>query len=56
MTGHPIPFPLTEAPRALPARARELADGAFRERAARWDAREEYPWENFLGRLAPRPG
>ena len=28
---------------ALRARARALADGVFRERAARWDADEEYP-------------
>lgn len=27
-------------------RARALADTVFRERAARWDAAEEYPWDN----------
>jgi alkylation response protein AidB-like acyl-CoA dehydrogenase len=27
-------------------RARALADGEFRERAAGWDEREEYPWDN----------
>ena len=51
-----------------PARARALADHEFRERAARWDEREEYPWDNvkrlveagFLGMTIPgglrRPG
>jgi 3-sulfinopropanoyl-CoA desulfinase len=39
-------FQLTAAQRALKARARELADSRFRERAARWDAAEEYPWDN----------
>jgi alkylation response protein AidB-like acyl-CoA dehydrogenase len=39
-------FELTAEQRTLQARARELADSVFRERAARWDAAEEYPWEN----------
>jgi alkylation response protein AidB-like acyl-CoA dehydrogenase len=39
-------FPLTPEQIALQARVRELADREFRERAARWDEREEYPWEN----------
>ncbi len=39
-------FELTAAQQALRARARELADGVFRERAARWDAEEAYPWDN----------
>ncbi|HET6367574.1 MAG TPA: acyl-CoA dehydrogenase family protein, partial [Pseudomonadales bacterium] len=39
-------FELTPAQQALRARARELADGVFRERAARWDAEEAYPWDN----------
>jgi alkylation response protein AidB-like acyl-CoA dehydrogenase len=39
-------FTLTPAQQALRARARELADGVFRERAARWDAEEAYPWDN----------
>ena len=39
-------FELTATQRALQARARELADGVFRERAARWDAEEAYPWDN----------
>ncbi|HYB71435.1 MAG TPA: acyl-CoA dehydrogenase family protein [Candidatus Bathyarchaeia archaeon] len=39
-------FTLTPDQQALRARARELADTVFRERAARWDAAEEYPWDN----------
>ncbi|HWC04477.1 MAG TPA: acyl-CoA dehydrogenase family protein [Methylomirabilota bacterium] len=39
-------FPLTAEQEAVRARARALADQEFRERAARWDEREEYPWEN----------
>ena len=39
-------FPLTAEQEALQARARALADQEFRERAARWDEREEYPWDN----------
>jgi alkylation response protein AidB-like acyl-CoA dehydrogenase len=41
-----VDFELTATQRALQARARELADGVFRERAARWDAEEAYPWDN----------
>src|SRR4029450_3662230 len=45
------------------SRARELADSVFRARAARWDADEEYPWDNvkdlvsagFMGLTIPRP-
>jgi len=40
-------FPLTPEQEALQARVRELADGEFRERAAGWDEREEYPWDNI---------
>jgi hypothetical protein len=55
-------FALTPAQQALRRRARELADGVFRERAARWDAEESYPWENvkalveagFMGLTIPR--
>jgi alkylation response protein AidB-like acyl-CoA dehydrogenase len=55
-------FELTPEQHALKARARELADGAFAERAARWDEREEYPWDNvkdlvragFMGMTIPR--
>ena len=55
-------FELTPAQQALRARARELADGAFRERAARWDAEEAYPWDNvkdlvragFMGITIPK--
>ena len=39
-------FPLTAEQEAVQAQARALADQEFRERAARWDEREEYPWEN----------
>ena len=39
-------FPLTAEQEAIRARARALADREFRERAARWDEREEYPWDN----------
>ena len=39
-------FPLTAEQEAIRARARALADQEFRQRAARWDEREEYPWEN----------
>ena len=39
-------FPLTAEQEAIRARARALADHEFRERAARWDEREEYPWDN----------
>jgi alkylation response protein AidB-like acyl-CoA dehydrogenase len=41
-----VDFELTPAQQALRARARGLADGVFRERAARWDAEEAYPWDN----------
>jgi alkylation response protein AidB-like acyl-CoA dehydrogenase len=37
---------------ALRRRARELADTIFAARAARWDASEEYPWENVKDLLA----
>ena len=55
-------FELTPAQESLRARARELADSVFRERAARWDAAEEYPWDNvkelvqagFMGLTIPR--
>jgi len=39
-------FPLGDDQAALQARVRALADRDFRDRAARWDEREEYPWEN----------
>ena len=55
-------FQLGAEQQALKARARALADGVFRERAARWDADEEYPWDNvkdlvaagFMGLAIPR--
>jgi alkylation response protein AidB-like acyl-CoA dehydrogenase len=39
-------FELTSEQQELRARVRRLADGVFAERAARWDEREEYPWDN----------
>jgi hypothetical protein len=39
-------FPLAAEQQALQARVRALADHVFRDRAARWDEREEYPWDN----------
>ena len=39
-------FPLTTEQQAVQAQARALAEQEFRERAARWDEREEYPWDN----------
>jgi len=55
-------FDLTPEQAALRGRARELADSVFRERAARWDAEEAYPWDNvkdlvragFMGTTIPR--
>jgi alkylation response protein AidB-like acyl-CoA dehydrogenase len=57
-----VDFQLTADQEALRARARELADRVFAPRAARWDEREEYPWENvkelvaagFMGMTVPR--
>ena len=39
-------FPLSDEQIRLQARGRELADTLFRPLAARWDEREEYPWDN----------
>ena len=55
-------FELSGEQRALRARARALADGVFRDRAARWDEDEAYPWDNvkdlvragFMGITIPR--
>jgi alkylation response protein AidB-like acyl-CoA dehydrogenase len=55
-------FEFSGEQRALRARARELADGVFRDRAARWDEDEAYPWDNvkdlvragFMGITIPR--
>jgi alkylation response protein AidB-like acyl-CoA dehydrogenase len=55
-------FKLTAEQEALRRRARDLADGTFRERAAGWDATEQYPWDNvkdlvragFMGLTIPR--
>src|SRR5438105_11867834 len=54
-------FELTAEQQTLRQRARDLADRTFAERAARWDASEEYPWENvkdlaaagFMGMTVP---
>lgn len=45
-------FELTAEQQALRGRARELADTVFAERAARWDEREEYPWDNVKDLVA----
>ena len=55
-------FRLTPEQEGLRLRARELADGTFRARAAGWDATEQYPWDNvrdlvragFMGLTIPR--
>lgn len=55
-------FELTADQEALRTRARALADSVVAERAARWDAHEEYPWDNvkdlvaagFMGMTIPR--
>ena len=55
-------FELTTGQQELKAKARELADHVFAERAARWDEREEYPWDNvkdlvaagFMGMTIPK--
>ncbi len=55
-------FDLTADQQALRTRARDLADSVIAERAARWDATEEYPWDNvkdlvragFMGMTIPR--
>jgi 3-sulfinopropanoyl-CoA desulfinase len=41
-----VRFPLTDEQTDLQQRVRALADGEFRGRAAGWDEREEYPWDN----------
>jgi 3-sulfinopropanoyl-CoA desulfinase len=54
-------FELTAEQQALRTRARALADSVIAERAARWDANEEYPWDNvkdlvtagFMGMTIP---
>src|SRR4026209_1997245 len=55
-------FTLTPAQETLRRSARELADQVFRARAARWDADQEYPWDNvkdlvsagFMGLTIPK--
>jgi hypothetical protein len=54
-------FELSDARQSLQARARELAEGVFRGRAAEIDRTEEYPWDNvaalreagFMGMTIP---
>jgi len=45
-------FELSSEQRDLRALARRLADTIFAPRAARWDASEEYPWENVKDLVA----
>ena len=47
-------FQLSAAQQALRGRARALADDVFRDRAARWDANEEYPWDNVSDLVSSR--
>ena len=47
-----VDFPLTREQAAVQRIARETADGVFRGRAARWDEREEYPWDNVKDLVA----
>ena len=47
-----VDFPLGPEQRQLQDLVRGLADSTFRERAARWDAREEYPWDNVKDLVA----
>jgi alkylation response protein AidB-like acyl-CoA dehydrogenase len=47
-----VDFELTASQRDLQSRARKLADDVFAGRAARWDEREEYPWDNVPDLLA----
>src|SRR3989441_4181678 len=50
----PMDFELTSEQQALRRRARDLPDRAFAQRAARWDASEEYPWEDVKDLAAAR--
>lgn len=52
--GSLVAFPLTPEAAAAQRSAREMADGVFRGRAARWDEREEYPWDNVKDLVAAR--
>ncbi|MEQ8504202.1 MAG: 3-sulfinopropanoyl-CoA desulfinase [Rhodospirillales bacterium] len=55
-------FDLTDDQKALQAKARKLAEGPIRERAAEVDRTEEYPWDNvallkdagFMGMTMPK--
>lgn len=45
-------FELTREQEDLRQRVRALADSTIAERAARWDEREEYPWDNVKDLVA----
>jgi len=47
MTASLVAFPLSEEQRRIQELVTALADSTLRERAARWDEREEYPWDNI---------
>lgn len=47
-------FPLSPEQIEFQRHVRELADTEFRERAAAWDEREEYPWSNVKRLVAER--
>jgi alkylation response protein AidB-like acyl-CoA dehydrogenase len=49
MTDSLVAFPLTDEQAAVQRLARELAETVFRERAARWDEREEYRMFTIAG-------
>jgi len=57
-----VDFELSREQETLRTRARTLADEVFAARAATWDEREEYPWDNvkdlvahgFMGMTVPR--
>lgn len=45
-------FSLTDRERELQSRARGLADTHFRQRSAKWDETESYPWDNVKDLVA----
>ena len=47
-----VDFPLSPKQRQVQDLVRGLADSTFRERAGRWDEREEYPWDNIKDLVA----
>ena len=52
MIGPLVTFPLSDDQRRIQDLVRGLADSTFRDRAARWDEREEYPWDNVKDLVA----